>query len=166
VLQVSAIDGLLANHESYAAAFDQKDLPANPALQLAVVACMDARMDVFRILGLRPGEAQVIRNAGGLITEDVMRSLVVSQWVSKTKEILLLRHTDCGMTKFDEEQLAKRVADHAGSQLGYALKAIADPEEDLRRALDTLRGAKELLHRDAIRGFVYQVDTGRLVEVG
>ncbi len=162
---MSVVDGLLANHATYAATFDQGDLPPNPSLRLAVVACMDARLDVFRILGLRPGEAQVIRNAGGVVTDDVMRSLVVSQWVSKTEEVVLIRHTDCGMTKFDERELAERVATHAGSPLGYAIGAIADPEEDLRRSLRTLRGARELLHRDRIRGFVYQVGDGRLVEV-
>jgi carbonic anhydrase len=162
---MSVVDELLAHNASYQASFDRGDLPSTPSLRLAVVTCMDARMDVLRILGLRPGEAQVIRNGGGLITDDVMRSLVVSQWVSNTKEILLLRHTDCGMTKFDEQELSERVGQHAGGPLRYSLGSFGNSEEDLRASLHALREARELLHRDHIHGFLYDVSSGGLAAV-
>ncbi len=163
---MSLIDDLLARNRQFASSFSQGGLPASPRLHLAVVACMDARMDVFAILGLEPGDAQVIRNAGGMVSDDVLRSLVVSQWVSGTEEIVLLHHTDCGMTKFDEGQLTAEVAAHAGGPLRYRLRAFPDPEADLLSSVVGLRNAPELRHRDRIRGFLYDVTSGGLREVG
>ena len=159
------IDGLLENNADYAREMAHGDLPARPAKGLAVVACMDARIDVHRILGLEPGDAHVIRNAGGSVTPDVLRSLVVSQHVLDTREVLLMHHTQCGMLGLDEDELKRRIEQDAGTAPPFGLGSFADLEESLRNSVKSLE-TTPFLRFEAVRGFVYDVKTGRLQEVG
>ncbi len=156
-------DDLLSNAREYARDF-QPPGPAHGA-QVAVVACMDARMDVYRILGLRPGDAHVIRNAGGAVTEDAIRSLAVSQRLLGSREVILLHHTDCGMTTFSEEDFRARVESETGIRPPWAVEAFADAEADVRQSLARIRANPFLPYRDRVRGFVYSVENGGLTEV-
>jgi carbonic anhydrase len=162
---MSVIDRLLANAKGYAATFRYGGRAAAPALRVAVLTCMDARIDPARLLGLQPGDAHVLRNAGGAVTADVRRSLVVSQRLLGTRAVAVIRHTGCGMLGLDEalkDDLAAEVGEHADWQV----HGFTDLEGDLRAALLELRADPFLLHKDQIRGFVYDVATGQLVEVG
>lgn len=162
---MGAIDDVLRNNERYAEGFDRAGLPAPPALHLAVVACMDARLDVGRMLGLREGDAHVIRNAGGAVSEDALRSLVISQRLLGTREIMLIHHTGCGMQTFDEADLKAQLLRDTGIRPPFAFEAFSDLEEDVRQSMARLRACPFLPHTDAIRGFVYEMETGRLREV-
>lgn len=159
------IEKLLAQNEQYAQAFNQGDLPMPPSARVAVVACMDARLDVYGLLGLELGQAHVIRNAGGVLTNDVIRSLVISQRLLGTRSIVLIHHTDCGMLTFDEEQVLDQIEEETGLRPPFALHAFADLEADVRQSIERLRANPFLLHKNDIRGFVYDVKTGRLKEV-
>ncbi|GAC1311345.1 MAG: carbonic anhydrase [Vulcanimicrobiaceae bacterium] len=139
--------------------------PSIPSGQVAIVACMDARLDVYAILGLRPGEAHVIRNAGGVVTDDVLRSLVISQRLLGTVEIVLVHHTDCGMLKFTDEALRAKIVAETGSEPPYAFHAFADLADDVRAGIAKIQGDPHIPHRDRVRGFSYDVATGRLHEV-
>jgi carbonic anhydrase len=162
---VSVIDDLLERNARYADDFAVGDLPAPPGLQLAVVACMDARLDVHRILGLREGEAHVIRNAGGVITDEVIRSLAISQHKLGTREVILIQHTRCGMEGLDEEAFAEELDQHAGGATrNWKIRGFDDVERSVRRSVEQLRESPFLLHSDGIRGFVYEVESGRLRE--
>lgn len=159
------IDALLAHNVAYSSGMEGGDLPAAPAKQLAIVACMDARIDVYRILGLQPGDAHVIRNAGGSVTEDVLRSLVVSQHALGTREVLLIHHTECGMLELDENELKAQIEQSAGAAPPFDLESFPDLAENLRLSVERIEGSP-FLHCDAVRGFVYDVRTGRLHEPG
>ena len=161
---VSHVDDLLRNAERYAAVFTAGELPVPPALRLAIVACMDSRIDLFALLGLHLGEAHMIRNAGGLITDDALRSLTLSQSLLGTREIMLIQHTGCGLHG-DESSLRERVAAATGNEPPWPLGAFADVEHSVRSQLDKLRATPHLVGGNTARGFVYEVETGRLREV-
>jgi carbonic anhydrase len=158
-------DELLANNAEYADHFDDADRDVMPNRQLAVVACMDSRMDIFAILGLGNGEAHIIRNAGGVITDDVIRSLCLSQRFLGTQEIVLLHHTDCGLQKVDEQAFREELAEEIGVKPWWSLEAFRDPDADVRQSMQRLQLTPFLQHKAHVRGFVYEVETGRLREV-
>jgi carbonic anhydrase len=162
---MTATDDLLKNNEAYAAGFSKGDLPLSPATRVAVVACMDARVVPSRILGLEEGDAHVIRNAGGVVTDDEIRSLSISQHLLGTEEIILMHHTDCGMLTFTDEEFHRRLEQETGERPAWAVECFADLEGDLRRSADRIRSSPFIPRTDAIRGFVYEVETGRLREV-
>ncbi|MGH7573059.1 MAG: beta-class carbonic anhydrase [Gemmatimonadota bacterium] len=162
---MSEIDDLLRNNEKYATEFDRAGLPAIPSRRAAVVACMDARLDVYRILGLEPGEAHVIRNAGGVVTEDVVRSLLISQRVLGTREIALLQHTDCGMLTLRDDELKARIEEDTGLQPPFDLEAFDDLVASVRQSIERIHANPFIPHTAYVRGFVYDVETGRLEEV-
>jgi len=162
---VSVIEELLNNAQRYAAAFDKGDLPLPPARQVAVVACMDARLNPYGLLGLAEGDAHVIRNAGGVVTADVIRSLAISQRLLGTREILLIHHTDCGMLTFTDEQFRAQVQADTGIKPDWAAEAFTDVEAAVRQSIARITASPFLPHQDSIRGFVYEVETGRLGEV-
>jgi len=161
----SHIDDLLRNAERYPRVFTAGELPVPPALGLAIVACMDSRIDLFALLGLHLGEAHVIRNAGGLVTDDVLRSLALSQSLLQTRETMVIQHTGCGLHG-DEEHLRRRVAEATGAHPPWPLGAFDDVEASVLRQLEILRSAPGLVEDQSARGFVYEVETGRLREVG
>lgn len=160
----SPVDDLLRNAERYAAVFTAGELPVPPALRLSIVACMDSRIDLSALLGLRPGEAHVIRNAGGLVTDDVLRSLALSQSLLGTREIMVIQHTGCGLHG-EEDALRGRVAEATGAEPPWPLGAFADVEQSVREQLALLRTTPHLMGGASARGFVYEVETGRLREV-
>jgi carbonic anhydrase len=157
-------DELLANNERYVETFADQHLALRPRRRLAVVACMDSRMDIFQMLGLKHGEAHVIRNAGGVVTDDVIRSLVLSQRLLGTVEIILLHHTDCGMQKVTGDALKDELEQETGVRPSWALESFKDPVQDVRQSIRRLQLNPFISHKDHIRGFVYQVEDGRLVE--
>lgn len=158
-------DELLSHNEEYAARFRDAELQVAPRRNLAVVACMDSRMDVFQILGLGNGEAHIIRNAGGVITDDVIRSLCLSQRFLGTREILLVHHTDCGLQKVDEAVFKDELEAEVGIKPWWALESFEDPHRDVAQSMRRLRMTPFVLHKEHIRGFVYDVTTGALEEV-
>jgi carbonic anhydrase len=162
---VSVTDELLANNAEYAAAFSGP-LPLPPAKHVAVVACMDARLDVYRILGLKEGEAHVIRNAGGVITDDEIRSLAISQRLLGTQEIILIHHTDCGMLTFTDDEFKKSIQDETGIKPAWAAEAFPDLDEDVRQSIARIKTSPFIPNKDSVRGFVFDVGTGKLNEVG
>lgn len=162
---MTVTDELTSNNEAYAAAFDQGDLPMPPGKQVALVACMDARLDVYRILGLGLGEAHVIRNAGGVISDDAIRSLVISQRLLGTTEIILIHHTDCGMLTFQDDEIKDQIASDVGHRPAFALEAFPDEVDNVRQSIARLRANPFIANKDDIRGFVFDVKTGRLQEV-
>ena len=155
---------LLAGNAAYARDFDGAGMPAAPARRLAVVACMDARIDVPRILGLHAGEAHIIRDAGGVVTDDVIRSLCLSQRALGTREVVLVHHTDCGLQLIDEDRFLAKLEAETGSRPSWPLETFADPYEDVAESIRRLRSSPFLPHKDHIRGFVYDVADGRLHE--
>jgi carbonic anhydrase len=162
---VSVTDELLANNARYAESFSGP-LPLPPAKHLAVIACMDARLDVYRILGLKEGEAHVIRNAGGVVTDDEIRSLAISQRLLGTEEIILIHHTDCGMLTFTDDEFKRAVQNDTGIKPEWAAEAFPDLEEDVRQSIARIKANPFIPRKDAIRGFVFDVATGKLNEVG
>ncbi len=163
---MSSTDDLLANNESYAASFDKADLPLPPARKLAVVACMDARLIPTKVLGLEEGDAHVIRNAGGVVSDDVIRSLTISQRLLGTEEIILIHHTDCGMLTFTDDDFKRSIEADTGIKPEWAAEAFADLDSDVRQSIARIKASPFIPRKDAIRGFVYEVETGRLREVG
>jgi carbonic anhydrase len=161
---VSVTDELLANNARYAESFSGP-LPMPPAKHVAVVACMDARLDVYRILGLNKGEAHVIRNAGGVITNDEIRSLAISQRLLGTNEIILIHHTDCGMLTFTDDEFKKSIQDETGIKPEWAAEAFPDLDEDVRQSIARIKANPFVPNKDSIRGFVFDVATGKLNEV-
>ena len=161
----TATDRLLANNEAFASGFDRADVPGRPTLELAVVACMDCRLDVIAALGLEPGQAHVLRNAGGAVTDDVIRSLAISQRRLGTREIVLVHHTQCGMTTLTDDEFRAELLRETGVAPAFAIESFDDAETDVRQSIERLRRSPFLVHRDAIRGFVYDVASGRLSEV-
>ena len=162
---MSATEEFLAANERYAETFDKGDKPMPPGKQVAVVACMDARLETGRLLGLEEGDAHVIRNAGGVVTDDVIRSLAISQRLLGTREIVLVHHTDCGMLTFRDDALKSEIEEDTGVRPHFALEAFPDPAEDVVQSIRRIRNSPFVPHKDAVRGFVYDVETGRLHEV-
>lgn len=158
------VDDLLRNSDRYANVFTAGDLPTPPALRLAIVACMDSRIDLFSLLGLHLGEAHVIRNAGGIITADVIRSLTLSQALLGTRDVMVVQHTGCGLIG-SEDELRGRIADATGAEPDGPLHAFDDVDASVREQLETLRVTPALTLCTSARGFVYEVETGRLREV-
>jgi len=162
---MSVTDELLENNAAYAESFEKGDLPLPPAKGVAVVACMDARLDVHEMLGLELGDAHVIRNAGGVITDDEIRSLAISQRLLGTREIVLIHHTDCGMLTFTDDELKQQIQEEAGIKPHFPMESFADLEEDVRQSIARIQHSPFIPHKDSVRGFVYEVETGRLREV-
>jgi carbonic anhydrase len=162
---MSVTDELLQNNARYAEAFDKGDLPIPPAKRLAVVACMDARLHVGRLLGLQEGDAHIIRNAGGVVTDDEIRSLAISQRLLGTNEIILIHHTGCGMLTFKDDEFRGQIEKETGIRPEWAAEAFADLDEDVRQNIARIKASPFLPHKDSVRGFVYEVETGRLREV-
>jgi carbonic anhydrase len=161
---VSVTDELLANNARYAESFSGP-LPLPPAKGVAVVACMDARLDVYRVLGLNEGEAHVIRNAGGVVTDDEIRSLAISQRLLGTQEIILIHHTDCGMLTFTDDGFKKSIQDDTGIKPGWSAEAFPDLDEDVRQSIARIKASPFVPNKSSIRGFVFDVATGKLNEV-
>ncbi|ROP36545.1 beta-class carbonic anhydrase [Saccharothrix texasensis] len=161
---MSVTDELLANNAAYAEQFSGP-LPLPPAKHVAVLACMDARIDVYRVLGLNEGEAHVIRNAGGVVTEDEIRSLAISQRLLGTVEIILIHHTDCGMLTFTDDEFKKAIQDEVGVKPSWAAESFTDLDTDVRQSVARIRNSPYVPVKDSIRGFVFDVATGKLDEV-
>ena len=162
---MSVTDRLLANAEAYASTFDKGGVPRAPAGHVVVVGCMDARLNLFSILGLAEGDAHVLRNAGGVITDDVVRSLALSQRLQGTTEIVLIHHTDCGMLTFTDDELGDEIEDEVGIRPPFALEAFADLDDDVRRSIARIHASPFIPVKDSVRGFVYDVVKGILREV-
>ena len=157
-------DELVLNNASFVKTFADAGLALSPKRHLAIVACMDSRMDIFQMLGLGHGDAHIIRNAGGVVTDDVVRSLVVSQRLLKTQEIILIHHTDCGLQKISEEGFKDEIEQDCGTRPQWLIEAFRDPFDAVRESMKRLRSNPFLTHKENIRGFVYDVETGKLLE--
>ena len=162
---MSSTDELLANNERYAASFDKADLPLPPGRKVAVVACMDARLHVYGALGLSEGDAHVIRNAGGVVTDDAIRSLAISQRLLGTEEIILIHHTGCGMLTFTDDEFKASIEQDTGIRPAWAAEAFSDLDADVRQSIARIKASPFIPNKDAVRGFIYEVETGRLREV-
>jgi carbonic anhydrase len=162
---MSSTDNFVINAGRYAARFDQADLPLLPATHAAVVACMDARLNPYGLLGLAEGDAHVIRNAGGVVTDDVIRSLTISQRLLGTNEIVLIHHTGCGMLTFRDDDVKAQIEADTGIRPPFALEAFPDLEADIRQSIARIKASPYLPNKDSVRGFIYEVETGRLAEV-
>ncbi len=162
---MSVTDELLRNNEAYAESFDKGDLPMPPAKHIAIVTCMDARLSPYVMLGLQEGDAHVIRNAGGVITDDEIRSLAISQRLLGTREIVLIHHTDCGMLTFSDDELKQQIQEDVGVKPHFSMESFTDLEEDVRQSIARVLNSPFIPHTDSVRGFVYEVETGRLREV-
>ena len=158
-------DDLLANNGSYAAGFDKADLPLPPGRKTAVVACMDARLNVYGALGLQEGDAHVIRNAGGVVTDDAIRSLAISQRLLGTEEIILIHHTGCGMLTFTDDSFKESIEQDTGIRPSWAAEAFPDLDADVRQSIARVKASPFIPNKDSVRGFVYEVETGKLREV-
>jgi len=161
---MSTTDDVLQNAEQYASSFDKGDLPMPPGKKLAVVACMDARLIPTKVLGLEEGDAHVIRNAGGVVTDDAIRSLAISQRLLGTEEIVLIHHTDCGMLTFKDDEFKQSIEAETGVKPQWAAEAFGDLEGDVRQSIARIKGSP-FIPRKNVRGFVYEVETGKLREV-
>jgi carbonic anhydrase len=162
---MTVTDELLANNETYAASFDKADLPVPPAKKAAIVACMDARLNVYGALGLAEGDAHVIRNAGGVVTDDAIRSLAISQRLLGTEEIILIHHTGCGMLTFTDDEFRNGIQRETGIKPEWAAEAFSDLEADVRQSIARIEASPFIPRKQSVRGFVYEVETGRLREV-
>jgi carbonic anhydrase len=162
---MSTTDALLQNAERYAATFDKGNLPLPPGRKIAIVACMDARLNPYGLLGLQEGDAHVIRNAGGVVTDDEIRSLAISQRLLGTEEIVLIHHTDCGMLTFTDDEFKRSVQDETGIKPEWAAEAFPDLDEDVRQSIARIKASPFIPRKESVRGFVYDVRTGRLSEV-
>ncbi len=162
---MSVTDELLKHNESYAADFDKGDLPMPPACKVAVVACMDARLNPYGALGLKEGDAHVIRNAGGVVTDDEIRSLAISQRLLGTEEIVLIHHTDCGMLTFTDDEFKHSIQEETGIKPEWAVESFKDLDEDVRQSVARINASPFIPKKDSVRGFVYEVETGKLREV-
>ena len=162
---MTATNELLKNNARYAENFDKGDLPLPPARKLAIVACMDARLDTHKLLGLEEGDAHVIRNAGGVVTDDALRSLVISQRLLGTGEIILIHHTDCGMLTFRDDDVKDAIEDDTGLRPAFALESFRDLEQNVRQSIARIKACPFIPRKDQVRGFVYDCASGRLNEV-
>jgi carbonic anhydrase len=162
---MSVTNELLQNNEQYAEGFDKGDLPLPPAKGVAVVACMDARLHVSKVLGLEEGDAHIIRNAGGVVTDDEIRSLAISQRLLGTSEVILIHHTDCGMLTFTDDEFRRQLQQETGVRPEWAAEAFQDLDDDVRQNIARIKASPFIPNKDSVRGFVYDVKTGRLREV-
>ena len=162
---MSTTDQLLDNAGRYAADFDKGSLAMPPGRKVAVLACMDARINPYGLLGLREGDAHVIRNAGGVVTSDAIRSLAISQRLLGTEEVILIHHTDCGMLTFSDDDFRRQVQEDTGIKPEWAAEAFPDLDEDVRQSIARIKASPFIPHKDRVRGFVYDVHDGRLREV-
>ena len=162
---MSTTDELLSNAQSYAASFDKGNLPLPPGKKVAVLACMDARLIPTRVLGLNEGDAHVIRNAGGVASDDAIRSLAISQHLLGTEEVIVIHHTDCGMLTFTDDEFADRLEQAAGERPGWTAHAFSDLEQDVRDSIAKIKESPFVPETDSVRGFIYDVKTGELREV-
>jgi carbonic anhydrase len=162
---MSVTDELVRNAERYAAGFDKGDLPLPPGRKIAIVACMDARLNPYGLLGLSEGDAHVIRNAGGVVTDDEIRSLAISQRLLGTQEIVLIHHTDCGMLTFTDDEFKRGIQDEVGIKPEWAPESFTDLDEDVRQSIARIKASPFIPIKDSVRGFVYDVHTGTLREV-
>ena len=161
---MSVTDDLLAHNATYTESFEGP-LPLPPAKKLAVLACMDARLNVYALLGLNEGESHVIRNAGGVVTDDEIRSLAISQRLLGTEEIILIHHTDCGMLTFTDDEFKKSIQDETGIKPEWAAESFDDLDEDVRQSVNRIKASPFIPKKDSVRGFVFDVATGKLNEV-
>ena len=162
---MTVTDTLVENASAYAADFDKGSLPLPPGKGVAVLACMDARLNPYGLLGLEEGDAHVIRNAGGVVDDDAIRSLAISQNLLGTEEIILIHHTDCGMLAFTDDEFAEKLESETGQRPDWTAHAFSDPDADVRAGIETIRSSPFIPHTDRVRGFVYDVHTGALNEV-
>ena len=162
---MSVTDELIDNAKHYAESFDKGDLPLPPRKKLAIVACMDARLLPARLLGLEEGDAHVIRNAGGLVTEGEIRSLAISQRLLGTEEIILIHHTDCGMLTFTDEEFKRSLEEETGVVPDWVAESFQDTDEDVRQSIARIKASPFIPRKESVRGFVYEVETGALREV-
>lgn len=162
---MAVTDELLRNNATYASSFDDAGLPMPPGKKVSVVACMDARLNVYGALGLSEGDAHVIRNAGGVVTDDVVRSLLISQRLLGTEEVILIHHSDCGMLTFQDDAVKEQVLDDVGIRPHFSLEAFPDPEQDVRQSIARIKASPFVPNKLSVRGFVYDVETGELNEV-
>ena len=162
---MSTINELVENASAYAASFESGDLPLPPAKRVAIVACMDARLNPYGLLGLHEGDAHVIRNAGGVITDDEIRSLAISQRLLGTEEIMLIHHTDCGMLTFSDDDFRRQCEQDTGVKPAWPAEAFDDLDDDVRQSIARIKASPFIPNKDNVRGFVYEVETGRLREV-
>ena len=159
------IDELIQNNRAYAEGYEPRHLDVRPSRRLAIVTCMDSRLDVFAALGLGDGEAHILRNAGGVITDDVIRSLAISQRKLGTREVMLVHHTDCGMQKLTDDGFRAELQAATGVAPAFAIESFVDADADVQQSILRVRRSDFIPHRDVVRGFVYDVDTHRLHEV-
>jgi len=162
---MSAIDEFLSNNQTYANKFSKGSLPMPPAKQIAAVVCMDARLETGALLGLAEGDAHVIRNAGGVVTDDVIRSLTISQRLLGTREVMLIHHTDCGMLTFTDADLKQQILDDTGVNPPFDMEAFTDVDGDVRQSIDRIKTSAFIPYTDQVRGFAYEVESGQLREV-
>jgi carbonic anhydrase len=162
---MSATDELLANNDKYVANFDKGNLPLPPGRKVAIVACMDARLSPYAALGLQEGDAHIIRNAGGVVTADQIRSLAISQRLLGTEEIILIHHTDCGMLTFSDDEFKKQIEEEVGVKPEWAAESFSDLETDVRQSIARIKSSPFIPKKGSVRGFVYDVKTGQLNEV-
>jgi carbonic anhydrase len=162
---MSTTDQLVQNAESYASSFDKGDLPLPPGKKVAVLACMDARLNPYAILGLQEGDAHVIRNAGGVVTDDEIRSLAISQHLLGTEEIVLIHHTDCGMLTFTDDDFRSKLEEAAGQRPDWDVHTFTDLDDDVRAQVQKIKDSPFIPRKDSVRGFVYEVESGGLREV-
>jgi carbonic anhydrase len=162
---MSNTDDLLERNGAYASTHASRGLPSAPARKVAIVACMDARLNLYRVLGLDEGDAHVIRNAGGVVTDDAIRSLAVSQRLLGTKEIILIHHTDCGMLTFTDDQFKATIEEDTGIKPQWSVEAFSDLDHDVRQSMARIKTSPFIPHKESVRGFVYELESGRLREV-
>ena len=162
---MSVIDEFLANNKAYANQFTKGSLPMPPAKQVAIVVCMDARLETGALLRLVEGDAHVIRNAGGVVTDDVIRSLTISQRLLGTREIMLIHHTDCGMLTFSDDDLKQQILDETGIKPPFAMEAFDNLDADVSHSITRVKASPYIPYKDQVRGFVYEVESGKLREV-
>jgi carbonic anhydrase len=162
---MGVIDELIRNASSYRDSFESGDLPLPPAKKVAIVACMDARLNPYGLLGLHEGDAHVIRNAGGVITDDEIRSLAISQRLLGTEEIMLIHHTDCGMLTFGDDDFRRQVQEETGIKPEWPAETFSDLDEDVRQSIARIKASPFVPNKDNVRGFVYEIETGNLREV-
>ena len=162
---MSVVDELVENAERYGEGFNKAGLPLPPAKRVAIIACMDARLNPYGLLGLSEGDAHVIRNAGGVVTDDEIRSLSISQRLLGTEEVMLIHHTDCGMLTFSDDEFRRQVQEDTGIKPEWAAEAFNDLDEDVRQSVKRVKASPFIPKKDKVRGFVYDVETGRLQEV-
>ena len=162
---MSVTDELLVNNEKYAGSFDKGDLPLPPGKKVAIVACMDARLNPYGALGLEEGDAHVIRNAGGVVSDDAIRSLAISQRLLGTEEIILIHHTDCGMLTFTDDEFAEKLEDETGERPEWRAHAFDDLDDNVRHSIDKIKTSPFVPKTDNVKGYVYEIETGRLREV-